>query len=58
MTCVVAQGLHQREIHRLRRGVPIDCFYVGETMLVIQALFMDRLRRSSRHRPRRAASAS
>ena len=37
---------------------PIDCFYAGETMLVIPALFMDRLRRSSRRRRRRAAGAS
>ena len=37
---------------------PVDCRDAGGTMLVIQALFMDRLRRSSRCRPRKASGAS
>jgi ferredoxin len=27
--------LHQVQVHRLRERVPVDCFYEGETMLVI-----------------------
>jgi NAD-dependent dihydropyrimidine dehydrogenase PreA subunit len=58
MTCVVAEARIKCKCLDCVEVWPVDCFYAGETMLVIPALFMDRLRRSSRRRPRRAAGAS
>ena len=58
MTCVVAEARIKCKCIDCIEVCPVDCFYAGETMLVIPALFMDRLRRSSRRRRRRAAGAS
>jgi NAD-dependent dihydropyrimidine dehydrogenase PreA subunit len=58
MTYVVADACIKCKCMNCVEVCPVDCFFAGETMLVIPALFMDRLRRSSRRRPRRAAGAS
>jgi hypothetical protein len=58
MTYVVAQARTKGKYMDCVEVRPVDCCDAGETMLVIQALFMDRLRRSSRCRPRKASGAS
>ena len=58
MTYVVAEACIKCKCMDCVEVCPVDCFYVGETMFVIQVLFMDRLQRSSRRRLRRAAGAS
>jgi NAD-dependent dihydropyrimidine dehydrogenase PreA subunit len=58
MTCVVAEVCIKCKCMDCVEVCPVDCFYVGETMFVIQALFMDRLQRSPRRRLGRAVGAS
>ena len=53
MTYVVADACIECKCMNHAEVCPVDCFCAGATMLVIPALFMDRLRRSSRRRPRR-----
>ena len=43
MTCVVAEARIKCKCIDCIEVCPVDCFYAGEAMLVIPALFMDRL---------------